>query len=187
VAFTDKSLVGVALADGKLLWQLPFPSARMAYNAATPIVDGQTVIYAGAGRGTKAAKIEKTADGFAAKELWSNPGVAPQFSSPVLKDGLIFGFSAGGSLYCLNAEDGKTAWVDTAKHGKGFAAVLNAGSVILALPATSNLIAFKPDAKQYEEVAKIKVAESATYAHPVISGKRIFVRDQDAVTLYTIE
>ena len=94
VTLSSRALVGVGVADGKLLWNVPFPTARMAYNAATPIVDGQTVIIAGAGRGTKAVKIEKTADGFAAKELWSNPDVAPQFASSVLHDGLLFGFSA---------------------------------------------------------------------------------------------
>ena len=47
VALTDKSLVGIALADGKLLWKIPFEPKGMAYNAATPIIDGQTVIFTG--------------------------------------------------------------------------------------------------------------------------------------------
>jgi outer membrane protein assembly factor BamB len=188
VTLTEKSVVGVSVADGKLLWQLPFaPTQRMAYNAATPIVDGQTVIYTGNGRGAKAVKIEKTADGFAAKELWSNADLAPQFNTPVLKDGLLFGLSARGNLYCLDAKDGKTAWTDTAQHGRGFAAILDAGSAILALPSTSELIAFKPNGKQYEELARIKVADKATYAHPVIAGNRIFVRDEDSVALLTLE
>ncbi len=78
VTLTDKSVVGVALADGKLLWQIPFEPKGMAYNAATPIVEGQTVIYTGAGRGTKAVKIEKQGDGFAFKELWS-AAIGPDF------------------------------------------------------------------------------------------------------------
>jgi outer membrane protein assembly factor BamB len=187
VTLTEKSIVGVALADGKLLWQLPFVPQRRAYNAATPIVDGQTVIYTGAGRGTKAVKIERQADGFTAKELWSSPDPAPQYNTPVLKDGLLFGFSAGGNLYCINAESGQTAWVDTAKQDGGFAAVLDVGACLVALPSTSELIAFKPAGGQYEELARIKVADSATYAHPVIAGKRIFVKDQDAVTMWTVD
>ncbi|NVL91403.1 MAG: PQQ-like beta-propeller repeat protein, partial [Desulfobacterales bacterium] len=51
VTLTEKSVVGVGVADGKLLWQIPFAPQRRAYNAATPIVDGQTVIFTGAGRG----------------------------------------------------------------------------------------------------------------------------------------
>lgn len=187
VTLTEKSLVGIALADGKLLWQVPFPIQGMAYNAATPIVDGDTVIYTGQNRGTKAVKIEKQGDAFDAKELWSNPGVSVQFNTPVLNDGLLFGLSDKGMFFCLDAKTGKTDWTDTTKRGGNFAAILDAGSVILALPSTSELIAFKPSDKGYDELAKIKVAETPTYAHPVIAGKRIFVRDQDTVALWTIE
>jgi outer membrane protein assembly factor BamB len=187
VTLSEKSVVGLGAADGKLLWQVPFVPQGMAYNAATPIVDGQTVIFAGSGRGTKAVKIEKQGDGFAAKELWSNDQVAPQFNSPVLKDGLVFGLTDKGNLFCLNAKTGQTAWTDATKRGGAFAAVLDAGSVLLALPSNSELLVFKPGDKEYTEVAKIKVADMQTYAHPVVAGKRIFVRDQETVTLWTIE
>ena len=56
---TEKSIVGVDLSDGKLKWKLPFLPQSRAYNAATPIVNGNTVIYTGAGRGTHAVQIEK--------------------------------------------------------------------------------------------------------------------------------
>jgi outer membrane protein assembly factor BamB len=187
VTLTDKSVVGIGVSDGKLLWHIPFAAQRMAYNAATPIVEGQTVIFAGQGRGTKAVKVEKQGDGFVAKELWSNDQLAPQFNSPVLKDGLLFGMTNRGNFYCIHAETGKTAWLDKTGHGRGFGAILDAGSVLLALPATSELIVFKPDAAQYAELAKIKVSDTPTYAHPVVEGKRIFVKDQDAVTMWMIE
>ena len=187
VTLTEKSIVAVGAADGKLLWQLPFEPQRRAYNAATPIVDGQTVIYTGAARGTKAVKIERQGDGFAAKELWSNPEPAPQFATPVLKDGLLFGFSDRGNLYCIDAETGRTAWIDTAEHGRGFAAVLDVGACLVTLPSTSELIAFKPVESRYEELARIKISETPTYAHPVIAGNRIFVKGEDAVTMWTVE
>jgi len=88
VTLTEKSIVGIGVADGKLLWQLPFLPERRAYNAATPIIDGETVIYTGAGRGTKAVKIEKQTDGFAAKEIWSNAEVAPQYWREMV--GMVF-------------------------------------------------------------------------------------------------
>jgi outer membrane protein assembly factor BamB len=185
---TEKSLVGVAVADGKLLWQVPSVPARMAYNAATPIMDGQTVIYGGKGRGTKAFKIEKKGDGFVATELWSNADLAPQFNTPVLNDGFLFGQSDRGFLYCIDAKTGTTAWTDATVRGSGgFAAILNAGSCLLALPNDSQLIVYKPNAKQYEEVAKIKVADTPTYAHPVLAGNRLFVKDQDALAMLTIQ
>lgn len=187
VTLTDKNIVSVAAADGKLLWKIPFAPARRAYNAATPIIDGQTVIYTGAGRGTNAVKIEKQAGGFTVKELWSNPNLATQYNTPVLKDGLLFGFSKDGNIFCINAKTGQTAWTDTAKYGRGFAAIVDAGSAILALPSTSELIVFKPDGKAYSEIAKYKVAETPTYAHPILSGNRIFVKDQESLTMWLVQ
>lgn len=188
VTLTEKSVVGICAKAGKLLWRLPFPSAMRAYNAATPIVDGSTVIYTGANRGTHAVKVEKQGDGFAARELWNNPELAPQFNTPVLQDGLLFGLSNRGQIFCLNAQTGATAWVDeTPRDRGGFGPIVSAGSVLLALPSSGELTVFKASDKKYEELAKIKVAEGSTYAFPVLAGNRIFVKDQDALTLWTIE
>lgn len=183
---TEKSVVGLGVADGKLLWQVPFAVQGMAYNAATPIVDGDTVIYTGQNRGTKAVKIEKQGDAFVATPLWSNPDVGVQFNTPVLKDGLLYGLSDKGVFFCLDAKTGKTDWVDTTKRGGNFGAILDAGSVIIALPSTGELTVFTPSDKAYTEVAKIKVADTPTYAHPVIAGNKIFIRDQNSVALLTV-
>jgi outer membrane protein assembly factor BamB len=185
VTLTAKKIVGVAAADGKLLWEEPFAGQRMAYNAATPIVDGQTVIYAGSGRGTKAVKIEKTADGFAAKELWSNPDNGVQFNTPVLKDGRIYGVAQNGMLFCLDAKDGKTLWTTTL-GGRGFASVVDAGSVLLALTPQGELVAFEPSDKEYKKLASYKVG-SDTYAYPIAAGKGLYAKDKEAVTFWAVE
>src|SRR5262249_11765510 len=71
VTLAEKSVVGIGVADGKLLWEVPFAAGGMgSYNSITPIVDGSTVIYAREGTGTVTLKIEKKDDGFTAKELW---------------------------------------------------------------------------------------------------------------------
>jgi outer membrane protein assembly factor BamB len=185
---TEKSIVGIAVADGKLLWERPFVPTRMAYNAATPIIDGQTVIFTGKGRGTTAVKIEKNGDGFEAKDLWSNADLAPQFNSPVLKNGLLFGLSDRGNFFCLDAKTGKTAWTDaTSRDRSGFTALVDAGSCLMALPSSAELTVFKPDGKQYEELAKIKVSDNATYAYPVLAGNRIFSKDAETVALWTLQ
>ena len=64
---------------------------------------------------------------------------------------------------------------------------MDAGSVLLALTPSSELIVFQPGAKAFAELARIKVAESQTHAYPVVSGNRIFIKDKDSVTLWTVE
>jgi outer membrane protein assembly factor BamB len=184
---TDKKIVALNAADGKLAWETDFAPKGMAHNTATPIVDGQTIIYTGAGRGTVAVKLEKAGDTIAAKPLWSNPDLAPQFASPVLKDGLVYGLSQRGQFYCINAQTGKTAWVEAEGNRGGFGSIVDAGSVLMALTPKSQLVVFQPSDKEFSQVASIKVAESPAYGYPVVSGKRIFVEDQDSVTLWTVE
>ena len=186
VALTEKSLVGIAVADGKLLWQVAAAPEGRCYNSATPIVDGSTVIYTGQGRGTRAVQIEKQGDAFAAKELWANDALGTGFNTPVLKGGLLFGLSDKGNLYCLDAKTGQAGWTDSSRLGN-FGAVLDAGACLLALPSNSELIAFKPADKAYEELARIKVSDTPVYATPVVAGNRIFVKDQESVALLTLE
>jgi outer membrane protein assembly factor BamB len=187
VTETAKSMVGIGASDGKLLWQTPYAPQGMAYNAATPIVDGQTVIFCGQGRGARALKIEKQGDTFSTKELWSNPENSVQFNTPVLKNGMLFGLSQRGNFFCINAETGKTAWADPLGGRGGFGSIIDAGPVLLALTSKAQLTAFEPSDKQYTELASLKVSEKATYAYPVVAGNRLFVKDQDSVTLWTID
>ena len=187
VVQTDKKIVALDAASGKLDWQIDFAPKGMAHNTATPIVDGQTLIYTGAGRGTAAVKFEKSGDAITTKELWSNPALAPQFASPVLKIGLLYGLSQRGQFYCLDAKTGKTAWVEAEGGRGGFGSIIDAGPVLMALTPKSQLIVFQPGGKEYTQLASLKVADNPTYGYPVVAGKRIFVEDQESVTLWTLE
>jgi outer membrane protein assembly factor BamB len=188
VALTDKSLVGIVLADGKLAWETPFAAQGMNYNAATPIVDGDTLIYAGAGRGIHAVKVSKQGETFSTADLWTAKDVAPQFNTPELKDGFLYGVSQRGNLFCVNAKTGAVAWTDAdAKGPRGYGSVVDAGSVLLALTPKSQLYVMQPSQTAYTEVASIKVADSPTYAYPVVSGSHIFIRDRDSLALLTLD
>ncbi len=186
VALTAKRLVGLSLSDGKLLWETPFAPAGRAYNAATPIVDGSRVIFAGSGRGTKAVKIEKAGDAFAAKELWSNPENAVQFNTPVLKNGLLYGLSQKGDLFCLDAKDGKTLWTSP-MGAKDFGSLVDAGSVLMAIGTPGELTVFEPGEKEFKKLASYKVAQTEMYACPVPAGNHLFIKDKDSLVRWDID
>jgi outer membrane protein assembly factor BamB len=188
---TDANLIGVGLDDGKLLWKTPLVVGR--YQTGTPIIDGDTVVCAGA-----AFTIEKSGDTFEAKQLWKERAPAT-YNTPVLKDGVLYGLTAaaaggkgGGKgmattkLFAQDAKTGKDLWQDAAPRGE-CGAILDAGSVLLLLSSDSNLVAFKPDKDEFKEVAKYKVADTPTWAMPIITGKRIYVKDRDSLTLWTFE
>jgi outer membrane protein assembly factor BamB len=189
VVLTSKSVEGINLADGKGLWTLPFTVAGMGYNASTPIVDGDTLIYAGQGRGIKAVKVAKTGDTFATTELWSAATVSPQFNTAVLKDGFLYGLTQQNAFFCVNEKTGAVAWTDAASRGTpaGYGSVVDAGSVLLALTTASQLYVVQPTEKAFTQVASIKVADTPTFAYPVVSGNRLFIRDRDSLSLLTLE
>ena len=187
VVHTEKNLIGISVADGKLLWQVATPNKQRFYSSATPIIDGQTVIYTGQGTGTKALKIEKQSDSFVTKELWSNDQLGTGFNTPVLKNGLLFGLSDRSVLFCINAQTGQTAWTDESQKRDRFGSIVDAGPVLLALTPQSQLFIFEPNDKEYKELANYKVSDNQTYAYPVVAGNRIFIKDRDSVTLWTIE
>jgi outer membrane protein assembly factor BamB len=160
----------------------------MNYNAPTPVIDGQTVILTGGAGGTKALKIEKTGDTFTAAELWTNPAISATYNTPVIKDGMLYGVSGKGTLFCLDAKTGKTAWEDTTSRAqKGFGTLVDAGSVLIAMGSDGSLTVFKPDDKEYSQVAEIKVPETSTYSYPVIDGSHIFIKDQYTTAMFTVE
>jgi outer membrane protein assembly factor BamB len=185
----EGSLVGVNVADGKVLWKVPF---NASYNSGTPVIDGQRVICSGPNQGTVAYKIEKKDDGFNAKEVWKQAkSPAGIYNTPVLKDGLLFGLSstspreAPTNFYCLDAKSGEPLWADDTRRG-ACGTVLDAGTVLIALSSNGDLIVFKPSKEKFEEVAKYKVGD-APWTYPVIAGNRVFVKDKDSVILWTID
>jgi outer membrane protein assembly factor BamB len=193
------ALAGIALADGKHLWQVPLRTDYFA-NYSTPLVSGATVIYSetkgkgkGAGfTGTMALKIAKKDDAFTATEIWKSPLVAGEYQTPLLKGDLIFGVNADLNFYCVDAKTGDTLWTDKEKRGK-CGSILDAGSVLLALSSDQQLIAFEPSRKEYKEIAKYKVGENETWAVPIITGNRVYVKDNNnkgkvgSLTLMTID
>lgn len=187
IAETARNVVGLSVAEGKLLWQTPFVVQGRGYNASTPIVEGPTLIYSGSGRGTRAVQIDKQGDEHVVRELWHNAENSVQYNTPVVKNGLVFGLTDRDSLFCLNARTGQTAWTKPISGRRGYGSIVDAGSILLALTPESQLIAFEPSDKEYKELASYKVADEETYAYPVISGNRVFVKDQSSVTLWTIE
>jgi outer membrane protein assembly factor BamB len=188
VTQTDKSVIALVLADGKLAWETPYVGHGMgAGNFDTPIVDGQTIIYTGQGRGTTAIKLNEQDGAFTATGLWTNTDVSPRFCTPVLKDGFLYGLSEKGKFYCIDAKTGKTAWTEAEGARGNFGSIVDAGSVLIALTPKSHLIVFQPSDKEFSLLANIKVADKPTYPQPVVSGNRVFVEDDDSVALLTVD
>jgi outer membrane protein assembly factor BamB len=184
VTITESRVIGVSLADQTLLWDVPFKAKPV--NSTTPVIDGRTVFVTGQGMGTIAVRVAKQGDKFAAEQAWINGDAQAhtQFTTPIWRDGLLF-CCANSKLACLSAETGQLLWSDTTARGRS-TAIVDAGSCLIALDLNGDLSVYRPDAKEYIELAHYKVAEPETWAHPVIAGRNIFIRDKDSLIRWTI-
>lgn len=178
-------LVGLNVADGVQLWEYATPAGEgRTEAAASPVVDQQKIYYTGNLNGVNAIEIKKQGASFVINKLWTNPDFCTKYNTPVLKDGFLYGFSNQSRLFCINASNGQTAWSDNKPH-KEFGSIIDAGSVLIALSSISNMIVLKPDGKAYSQVAIIKVSDNAVYAHPILSGNRVYIKDNESLTAYT--
>jgi outer membrane protein assembly factor BamB len=182
---TEKNLISLDMADGKLQWQIPAPVQNRFYNCVSPYIDGNKIYYTGQGTGTKAIEVSKQGNQYVTRELWSTSEVGAKWNTPVLKDGYLYGFTDQRRIYCISAADGKTAWIDAATNSD-FATIVDCGQLLIGLPSTGNLIVLKPDPKTYSEVTKYKVAGTPVYAFPIVAGDMIYVKDAQTLMMYKI-
>jgi outer membrane protein assembly factor BamB len=183
IVITEKNIMALGLTDGKQLWQIATPVQQRFYNCVSPYIDGQNIYLSGQGTGTKAIRVEKSGNEYVTKELWSNTEVGAKWNTPVLKDGLLYGFTDQKRIYCLNAATGQTAWMDNTVNSD-FSTIVDCGSVIIGLTSTDNLLVLKPDGKAYSEIVKYKVSDTPIYAYPVISGNNIYIKDAETLMKY---
>ena len=187
VTLTDKSVVGLAADSGKLLWKMPFPD-EWNENIVTPVLYGKTLILSGVRKGTMAVEIVKGASGLEAKQIWHNPKVAMYMSSPVLDGDYLYGMShlRKGQFFCLNAKTGELLWATEGREGPN-ASVLSAGNVLLFLTEDAELIVASKSRKSFEPLARYTVADAGTWAHPVVLGKQILIKDNTSLALWRVE
>ena len=57
----------------------------------------------------------------------------------------------------------------------------------LALTPAAQLTVIEPSDKEFKQLASYKVAESDTYAYPIAAGNRLYVKDKESVTLWSID
>jgi outer membrane protein assembly factor BamB len=187
ITMTDKAVVGVETATGKLLWQIPFPD-EWHENIVTPTLVNDLVIISGTRKGTFAYRLEmKPPSTWTPVQVWHNADVPMYMSSPVADAGFVYGFSSRrkGQLFCLEAATGKVTWTTEGRTGMN-AALQIAGPNLIVLTTEGELIVLRKNPDKYDEVRRYKVADSQTWAQPVLLKNGVVVRSADSVALWSV-
>jgi outer membrane protein assembly factor BamB len=186
VTMTDKAVLGIEVQSGKPLWTIPFVDLWNE-NTVTPVVAGDLLIVSGARKGTFGYRLEKTSAGFAATEVWHNTDLPMHMSSPVVDGTFVYGFGSRrkGQLFCLDAKTGTAKWTTEGRGGTN-ASIQMAGPNLVVLTTDAELLVVRRSPDKYEELKRYKVAESETWAQPVLVPGGIVIRDGGAITLWSL-
>ena len=109
ITMTQENLVGVAVADGQLLWKRPY-SVRATRNAVTPIVHNQIVIVSGLGMPVSGFRVFNKAGQWSTEDVWVNNDATMDMSTGVVIGNTLFGFSPrnSGQYFAIDANTGQT-------------------------------------------------------------------------------
>jgi outer membrane protein assembly factor BamB len=185
VTFTQVNFVGVARDTGQLLWKRPFTTASTT-TSQTPLFFRDTVIESGRGNGFTAFRVRRGEE-WTTENVWHTDDVSAHMSDVVAIDGAVFGLSHlnSGQYFALDLENGKVLWKSDPRQAD-HAAIARAGNTIFSLEQDGELVVIRFNRGSFEPIARYEVAKSETWAQPVISGNRVFVKDVSSLTLWTI-
>ncbi len=186
ITLSQDNVIGVSAADGRLLWRRPYKT-EYTQNIINPILVGNMLIIAGYQNPTMAMRLARKGDQWTAENVWENTGVSLYMSNGVLVGDTLFGLSHRnrGQYFLLDVKSGKTVWTGMPRQAEN-AAIVRAGALVFSLEDDAELLVGRVNAGAFQELKRYTVANAATWAQPVISGNRIFVKDVSSLAMWTL-
>ncbi|MFW6171951.1 MAG: PQQ-binding-like beta-propeller repeat protein, partial [Planctomycetota bacterium] len=187
-------VIGVRARDGRFLWSYEAVANRTA-NIPTCITRGDYVFSAtGYNQGAGLVKLVPDGNGVKAQEEYFLTGRTLQNKHGgmlLIDDYLYLGHgNARGYPICVEFETGEVAWGGRRQRGvgRGEASVVYAdGNVIFrSSNGTLALFAASPEGFQLKGTMEPEYQEGKSWAHPVVTGGRLYLREQDKLMCYDL-
>ena len=187
ITYTQENFVGVSVATGELLWRRPYTTPSTT-TSQTPHVYQNDVIEAGRGNGITRFRVVREGNAWTTENVWHTDTVSLHMTNGVIVDDVLYGLSHlnSGQYFGLDLDTGDVLWTSLPRQADN-AAIVYAGTTIFSLEADAELVVFPSSRTGFEPVQRYEVATSATWAQPTLAGNRLFVKDVDSLTLWTIE
>ena len=184
MTFTADAGVGVRASDGKLMWRNS-TAANGTANIATPVYsDGKVFFTSSYGAGAALLGLRASGGEVRAQEIYSTRDMKNHHGGVVLVNGYIYGFN-DSILTCLEFASGKMVWRDRSV-GKGAISYADGHLYILSEDNIVGLVEATPAG--YREKGRFSIADQGlpSWAHPVVSGGRLYIRNQGTLTSYDV-
>jgi len=184
LTLTGNAGIGVRATDGKVMWRYGNVANNTA-NITTPIYSNGKVFFTSAyGTGGALLGLRATGDSVSAQEIYFTRNMQNHHGGVVLVDGYLYGFN-NSILTCLEFETGKVMWRDRSV-GKGSVAYADGRLYVLSEDNVVGLVEASPTG--YRETGRFSIADQGwpSWAHPAISGGRLYLRNQNVLASYEL-
>jgi outer membrane protein assembly factor BamB len=183
VTQTQKFVAGFSLRTGALAWKIPY-TTEYDQNAVTPLVVNDLLIVSGVANGVAAYRLPAGGNS-EPQRVWHVDDASFYMSTPVAKGGTLYGFSHRnkGQYVALDAATGKILWRGGPRQGEN-AALLLAGTNLVLLDNTGRLTVAPADAAAFKPARQFEVAQSETWAHPLLLPGGVVVKDKTSLTYW---
>jgi outer membrane protein assembly factor BamB len=185
MTFTAGAGVGVRASDGKLMWRYD-RAANGTANITTPLFFDNKVFFS-SDYGTGAGLLQLSAQNGSvdANEIYFTRDMKNHHGGVVLVNGYLYGFDST-ILTCLEFATGKRMWRDRSV-GKGAVTYADGHLYIQSEGNVVGLAEASPSG--YVEKGRFNIPDKGypSWAHPVVSDGRLYVRNQDSVIAYDVK
>ena len=188
---TMNKVVGVAAADGQILWTIPFAAKMAAVPSPIAIGDGRVFITSGYEAGSMMIQVDKGASGFTAKKLYDLTSAVfnSEVHTAILFKNHLFavGSKSRGRFMCVGL-DGKVVWQSPASSGDpGGARTFDLGGFLLAdgmffvVDGKSGMLRLlEANTTGYKELASAQVLSGEDVWGPLaLADRRLVLRDMN--------
>jgi len=187
VAPTGKRLVGIAVSDRRLLWELP-TTAMYEQTILTPVVWRDRVLAGGEARPMEALRIEAAPGGsVVARSTWRNAELSAYLGTPVIVDDCAVGLDhRSRRMVAVDMETGKTAWTSP-RIAKMFAVSTVAADRLLVSTDLGKLhVAAATRDGWREEVVWDLPGEGPWWSQVAVLGDQLLIRDGRSLRLHRL-
>jgi outer membrane protein assembly factor BamB len=182
VQFGRESVFGVSIKDGKFLWKYSNPANGTA-NCCAPIIDNDLVFASSSyGKGGGLARVTAVDAKFSAEEVYFEKKMACHHGG-IVKIGDWMYSNSAGPLICMDFRSGQILWQNRSV-GKG--SLVAADGMLYVFSENHEMALVDASPGDYSERGRFKVASHGrpSWAHPVVAGGRLYIRDQQALSAY---
>lgn len=189
VQTTGSGAMGVRASDGKLLWT--YDIERTTAVIPTPIIRDDLVFFSvGYKRGGALLRQSARGKNVKMEEIYGlKPTLANKHGGVVLVGDYLYGDSDDkGNPFCAELMSGEIMWKSRGS-GKKSASVTAADGHVYIRYSNGVMTLVKADPGEFQEVGSFKVPGSGdrpSWAHPVISGGRLYLREGNKILCYKI-